>query len=224
MLKAHFGVDAMDYRLQRPEFLGHIKTTIGINQTIDQSGAGTLGDAGAYGHSQGNDFLFNKSFTEHGYLHIFAVARHKKTYQDGLERHWSRHDRLDFYHPVLANISEQPVYTKEIYALETGDGPASPTEVFGYQEAWADYRYKPSKVTGEMRSVNTDTFEIWHYADSYVNKPVLADAWIQDNSYTNINRTLAVQNKDQIKMNVLFQQIATRPMPTKSIPGYIDHF
>lgn len=221
MLKAHFGVDAGDYRLQRPEFLGHVSSYVNINQVEQTSQTGTTpqGNLAAYGHSQGDDFLFNKSFVEHGFVHIFAVVRHNKTYQQGLERFWSRQDRLDYYLPVLAHISEQPVYTKEIYALENNEN-----DVFGYQEAWSDYRYKPNRVTGQMRADATPTFEIWHFADEYSAAPTLVDAWMQDNSYTNIQRVLAVQTGNQIKLNVRFDLEATRPIPVNSIPGLIDHF
>jgi len=225
MLKSHFGVDAGDYRLQRPEYLGHCSTMIDIQQ-IAQTGLGSgaqdtpLGYTGAYGHSQGNNYLFNKSFVEHGFVHIFAVARQKKTYQQGLDRFWSRRDRLDYYVPVLAHISEQPIYTKEIYAL----GSVADDDVFGYQEAWSDYRYKPSRVTGEMRSGVTNSFDIWHYADYYQSAPTLSDTWMTDNSATNVQRTLAISEVDQILLNVRFDLEATRPMPTHSIPGLIDHF
>jgi len=221
MLKAHFGVDAGDYRLQRPEFLGHVSSYVNIEQVAQTSETGTTpqGNVSAFGHSQGDDFLFNKSFVEHGFVHIFAVARHNKTYQQGLERFWSRQDRLDYYLPVLAHISEQPVYTKEIYALAD-----NATDVFGYQEAWSDYRYKPSRVTGQMRADATPSFDIWHFADEYSSAPTLSDTWMQDNSATNIQRILAVQTGNQIKLNVRFDLEATRPIPVNSIPGLIDHF
>jgi hypothetical protein len=221
MLKAHFGVEAGDYRLQRPEYLGHLKTLIGINQVAQTSETGTTPQANlaAYGHSQGNDMFFEKSFVEHGFLHIFAVARQKKTYQQGLARFWTRQDRLDYYLPVLAHISEQPVMQSEIYALSD-----NADVVFGYNEAWSDYRYKPSMVTAQMRSDNSNTFEIWHYADKYASAPLLSDSWMQDNSYTNILRTLAVQDSHQIKLDVRFDLEATRPIPVNSIPGMIDHF
>jgi len=221
MLKAHFGVDAGDYRLQRPEFLGSSRTMVNMQQVPQTGETGTTpqGNIAAYGHSQGNDFLFNKSFVEHGFLHIFAVARHKKTYQQGLDRFWSRQDRLDYYLPVLAHISEQPVYTKELYALANNKD-----DVFGYQEAWADYRYKPNRVTGQMRSAASTSFDIWHFADEYVSAPTLSDTWMQDNSDTNLERILAVKNVNQIKLNVRFDLEATRPIPVNSVPGLIDHF
>lgn len=121
----------------------------------------------------------------------------------------------------MAHISEQPIYQKEIYALTN-----NPDVVFGYQEAWSDYRYKPSKVTGQMRSGVTNSFDIWHYADTYLGAPALTDAWMQDNSKVNLGRTLAVDftEADQILLNIRFDLEATRPMPTHSIPGMIDHF
>jgi hypothetical protein len=221
MLKSHFGVDAGDYRLQRPEFLGHTSGYVDIQQVPQTSETTTTpqGNVAAYGHSQGDDFLFNKSFVEHGFLHIFVVARHAKTYQQGLERFWSRQDRLDYYLPVLAHISEQPVYQKEIYALAN-----NPETVFGYQEAWSEYRYKPNTVTAQMRQDATIHFEMWHFADRYSGAPTLSDAWMQDNSYTNLQRILAVQTGQQIKLNCRFDLEATRPIPVNSIPGLIDHF
>lgn len=222
ILKSHFGVDARDYRLQRPEYLGHARHIVGINQVPQTSETNTTpqGTLTAYAHSQGNDFLFNKSFVEHGFLHVFAVARQKKTYQHGLERFWSRQDRLDYYMPVLAHISEQPIYTKEIYCLAN-----NPDTVFGFNEPWSDYRYKPSRVSGQMRSDNTNTFEIWHYADDYASAPTLSDAWMQDNSSENIERTLAISGSiHDIKMDVRFDLTCIRPIPVNSIPGYIDHF
>jgi hypothetical protein len=227
MLKAHFGVNSGDYRLQRPEYLGHQRHTMGVYQVPQTSATGLtggsteLGGLAAYAHSQGQGKLFTKSFVEHGFLHIFAVARHKKTYSEGLDRFWSRQDRFDYYHPVLAHISEQPVYTKEIYSLSN-----NPTTVFGYQEAWSDYRYKPSRATSLMSPNSANTLSIWHYGENYSSAPTLSDSWMQDNSATNLERTLADQttDADQFILNCLFKNKATRPMPTNSIPGLIDHF
>lgn len=225
MLKAHFGVDAGDYRLQRPEFLGHYKTMVGI-QSVPQtsasvSGSTPQGNLAAYSLTVGSSTIVNKTFVEHGFIHIFAVARQVKTYQQGLEKFWSRRERFDFYYPTLAHISEQPILNKEIYALGN-DGD----EVFGYQEAWADYRYKPNRVSGQMRSGVTNSLDAWHYADIYDSMPVLSNEWIVDNSAVNVNRTLAVSmsEDDQIRMDIEFMDKATRPMPVYSIPGLVDHF
>ena len=134
-----------------------------------------------------------------------------------------RRERLDFYLPVLCSISEQPVYTKEIYALGT---KAVGDEVFGYQEPWADYRYKPNKVTGGFHSGITNTLDNWHYADKYAARPYLSNEWIVDNSKENVARTLAVSTilSDQILMDIAFTGTATREMPLHGIPGLVDHF
>ena len=213
MLKAHFGVEAQDYRLQRPEFLGKMSSTVGIHQVAQTSSSDDTspqGNVSAFAYGSGSQGLFTKSFVEHGYIMILAVARQHKTYQQGIDRMWFRRDRFDFYYPTLANISEQPIRNKEIYAL--GE---TPDEVFGYQEAWAGYRYKPSKVSGKMRSGLTDSFDAYHYADYYTAQPVLSDGWIKDNSKANVDRTIAVTSavSDQIILDVAFNCIATRPMP-----------
>lgn len=228
-LKAHYGVDAGDYRLQRPEFLGHYKTRVGMQsvpQTSSTDSVSPQGNLAAYSLTVGNSCVVNKLFVEHGYIHIFAVARQVKTYQQGIERFWSRRDRFDFYYPTLAHISEQPIYNREIYALNSGANLSVNSEVFGYQEAWADYRYKPNRVSGQMRSGVTNSLDNWHYADYYESQPVLSDGWITDNSATNVDRTLAVKmsKDDQIRMDCEFLDIATRPMPVYSIPGLVDHF
>ena len=224
MLKAHFGVDAQDYRLQRPEFLGRFKTLVGMQsvpQTSSTNETSPQGNLAAYSITTGMSNLFNKSFVEHGFIHVFVVARQVKTYQQGLEKFWNRRERFDFYYPTLAHISEQPIYNREIYALgDDGD------EIFGYQEAWADYRYKPNRVAGQFRSGVTNSLDIWHYADYYESTPRLSSEWITDNSDINVNRTLAVkmEKDDQIRMDIAFNCITTRPMPVTSIPGLVDHF
>ena len=227
MLKAHFGVDAQDYRLQRTEYLGKLSTKVGIHQVAQTSSTDTTspqGNVAAFAYANGAGSLFNKSFVEHGYIMICAVARHKKTYQQGLEKLWSRRDRFDFYYPALANISEQPVKVKEIYALDSN--PEAGEAVWGYNEAWADYRYKPSQVTGKMRSGVPGSFAPYHYADYYSTTPTLSDTWLRDNSKANVDRTIAVTSAtaDQIICDIAFHCKATRPMPVYSIPGMVDHF
>lgn len=227
MLKAHFGVDAQDYRLQRTEYLGKLSTKIGIHQVAQTSSTDTTspqGNVAAFAYANGTGSIFNKSFVEHGYIMICAVARHKKTYQQGVEKLWFRKDRFDFYYPALANISEQPVKVKEIYALDSD--PEVGEAVWGYNEAWADYRYKPSQVTGKMRSGVPGSFAPYHYADYYSTTPTLSDTWIRDNSKANVDRTIAVTSAtaDQIICDIAFHCKATRPMPVYSIPGMVDHF
>ena len=154
ILKSHFGVTSPDARLQRPEYLGGNRIPVNINQVVQNSATqadGTpLGDTAAFSVTTDVHGDFIKSFVEHGFVIGIMVARYDHTYQQGLERFWSRKDRLDYYFPVFANIGEQPILNKEIYA----QGTAQDDEVFGYQEAWADYRYKPSRVAGEMRSIS----------------------------------------------------------------------
>ncbi len=224
MLKAHFGVEAGDYRLQRPEFLGKFSSLVGIQsvpQTSATSDVSPQGHLAAYSLTTGQSRLFSKSFVEHGFVHVFAVARQVKTYQQGLEKFWSRRERFDFYYPTLAHISEQPILNKEIYAFGN-----DVDEVFGYNEAWADYRYKPNRVSGQFRSGVANSLDVWHYADYYDSTPRLSADWIKDNSAINVNRTLAVkmEKDDQIRMDIAFNCVSIRPMPVTSIPGLVDHF
>lgn len=224
ILKSHFGVTSPDARLQRPEYLGGNRIPVNINQVVQssatQSSGTPLGDTAAFSVTTDVHGDFIKSFVEHGFVIGVMVARYDHTYQQGLERFWSRRDRLDYYFPVFANIGEQPVLNKEIYA----QGTAQDNEVFGYQEAWADYRYKPSRVAGEMRSKAPTSLDVWHLADEYTTLPKLSDAWIREDK-TNVDRVLAVTSSvsNQMFADLYIQCKATRPMPVYSIPGLIDH-
>lgn len=225
ILKSHFGVTSPDARLQRPEYLGGNRVPININQVVQQSGTGAGADTPqgtVVGMSQTTDSNhdFIKSFTEHGYIIGVMVARYDHTYQQGIERHWSRKTRFDYYWPVFANIGEQAVLNKEIFA----QGTAKDDEVFGYQEAWSDYRYKPNRVTGEMRSVYDKSLDVWHLADDYSQLPSLSDSWIREDK-NNIDRVIAVSSKlsNQFFADIFVKNRATRPMPMYSIPGLIDH-
>jgi hypothetical protein len=223
ILKAHFGVTSPDARLQRPEYLGGNRIPININQVVQQS---QTTDQSPQGNPVGLSLTtdthsdFTKSFVEHGFVIGLMVARYDHTYQQGIERFWSRKDRFDYYWPVFANIGEQAVLNKEIYA----QGTEADNEVFGYQEAWADYRYKPNRVTGEMRSQYTQSLDVWHLADDYSSLPSLSDSWIREDP-ANVNRVLAVseQNANQLFADIYIQNRSTRPMPMYSIPGLIDH-
>ena len=232
ILKSHFGVTSPDARLQRPEYLGGNRIPININQVVQQSA--TASGATAQGTVTGmsvttdthSDFI--KSFTEHGFVIGVMVARYDHTYQQGLERFWSRKDRFDYYWPVFANIGEQAVKNKEIYAQgpakKDSAGNVIDDQVFGYQEAWADYRYKPSRVTGEMRSQYTQSLDVWHLADDYSALPMLSDSWIREDK-TNVDRVLAVTSEvsNQLFADIYIKNRTTRPMPLYSIPGLIDH-
>lgn len=223
-LKAHFGVTSPDARLQRPEYLGGNRIPVSINQVIQNSGTVSgstpLGDTGAMSLTTDVHSDFTKSFVEHGFVIGVMVARYDHTYQQGIERFWSRKSMFDYYWPEFANIGEQAVLNKEIYA----QGNAQDDEVFGYQEAWADYRYKPSRVSGEMRSSYAQSLDVWHLADDYSKMPVLSDAWIHEDPAT-INRVLAVSDNlaNQFFCDIYVQNYSTRNMPLYSIPGLIDH-
>lgn len=225
ILKSHFGVTSPDARLQRPEYLGGNRVPISVNQVIQQSGTGAGADTPqgtVVGMSQTTDSHadFIKSFTEHGYIIGVMVARYDHTYQQGIERLWSRKTRFDFYWPVFANIGEQAVKNKEIFA----QGTVEDDQVFGYQEAWSDYRYKPNRVTGEMRSAYSQSLDVWHLADDYDNLPALSDSWIREDKNT-VDRVLAVKStvSNQLFADIYIKNRATRPMPMYSIPGLIDH-
>lgn len=223
ILKSHFGVTSPDARLQRPEYLGGSRVPITVNQVLQQSETTATSPQGnPTGQSLTSDvhFDFKKSFVEHGFVIGVMVARYDHTYQQGLERFWSRKDRFDYYWPVFANIGEQAVLNKEIFA----QGTAKDSEVFGYQEAWADYRYKPNRVSGEMRSAAAQSLDAWHLADDYATLPSLSDSWIREDSEI-VNRVLAVseQNANQLFCDIFIQNRCTRPMPMYSVPGLIDH-
>jgi hypothetical protein len=232
ILKSHFGVTSPDARLQRPEYLGGNRVPININQVVQQSAtaSGETAQGTVTGMSVTTDTHsdFTKSFTEHGFVIGVMVARYDHTYQQGLERFWSRKDRFDFYWPVFANIGEQAVKNKEIYAQGPGvkdsAGAVIDDQVFGYQEAWADYRYKPSRVTGEMRSEYAQSLDVWHLADDYSALPMLSDSWIREDK-TNVDRVLAVTSavSNQLFADIYIKNRTTRPMPMYSIPGLIDH-
>lgn len=224
ILKSHFGVTSPDARLQRPEYLGGNRVPINVNQIVQQSateeGTTPLGTPVGLSLTTDTNSDFTKSFTEHGFVIGVMVARYDHTYQQGIERMWSRKDRFDYYWPVFANIGEQAVKNKEIYA----QGTAQDDEVFGYQEAWADYRYKPNRVTGEMRSTYAQSLDIWHLGDDYSALPSLSADWIREDK-ANIDRVLAVQSSvsNQFFCDIYVKNKTTRPMPMYSIPGLIDH-
>ena len=224
ILKSHFGVTSPDSRLQRPEYLGGNRIPININQVLQTS---QTSDQSPQGNPVGQSLTtdtnrdFIKSFVEHGFVIGVMVARYDHTYQQGLERFWSRKDRFDYYWPVFANIGEQAVKNREIFA----QGTAADDEVFGYQEAWAEYRYKPNRGCGEMRSSAHQSLDVWHLADDYDSQPYLSDSWIREDK-TTVDRVLAVSsnNSAQLFCDIYVNNKTTRPMPVYSIPGLIDHF
>lgn len=224
VVRSFFGVTSPDARLQRPEYLGGNRVPININQIVQQSGTESSGtpQGTVVGQSLTTDKHsdFTKSFTEHGLIIGVMVARYDHTYQQGLNRLWSRKDKFDFYWPVFANIGEQAIKNKEIFA----QGTDKDNEVFGYQEAWAEYRYKPNMVTGEMRSAYAQSLDVWHLADDYSTLPSLSDSWIREDK-ANIDRVLAVTSavSNQFFADIYVKNYCTRPMPMYSVPGLIDH-
>nr|WNN13389.1 MAG: major capsid protein [Microviridae sp.] len=221
VLREHFGVVSPDARMQIPEYLGGYRLPINVSQVIQTSSTDSTspqGNTAALSVTTMNKSMFTKSFTEHGFIMGLAVVRTDQTYQQGIERMWSRKGRYDYYWPVLANIGEQAILNKEIYA----QGNAKDEEAFGYQEAWADYRYKPSKVTGLFRSNAQQSLDSWHYAQDYDALPTLSTAWMEQ-SDAEMKRTLAVQNQPDFIADFYFMNKTTRCMPVYSIPGLIDH-
>lgn len=222
IILAHFGVKSDDARLQRPEYLGGGTTDIVINpiaQTSAVSGQPTpqgnlagIGTASLHGHG------FTKSFTEHGWIIGLVNVRADLNYQQGLDRMWSRRTRFDFYWPALSHIGEQAVLLKELYCK----GDANDSKVFGYQERYAEYRYKPSKICGQFRSTFAQPLDVWHLAQNFTAEPTLNDTFIQENPP--ISRVIAVTNAPQFLMDAYFDYKCARPMPTYSVPGLIDHF
>lgn len=232
ILRSHFGVVSPDARLQRPEYLGGKRTPLTMHQVIQQSETASTPLGNVAGISKTADSFegFTKSFTEHGYIIGVCCVRADHTYQQGYNRMWSRFNRFDFYYPELANIGEQAIKNKEIVSVGNFD---LDNEVFGYQEAWAEYRYRPSYVTGAMRSwsdnlgVALPSLGVWNYADAYDAQPKLSAEWIQEPTEF-VNRTLAVQGSDtdheMVFADFYFDLKCTRPMPVYSVPGLVDHF
>lgn len=232
LIKAAFGVTSPDARLQRPEYLGGLRFPININQilqTSETTANSPLGDVAAYSLTSNSHRDFEQSFTEHGFVLGIAVARYDHSYQQGIERSWSRKTKFDFYDPIFQNLGEQAILNKEIYAqgstaVNASTGKAYDDEVFGYQEAWAEYRYKPNRIAGEMRSTYTTPLDMWHLGDKYNTLPSLSDSWIREDP-SNLDRALAVTSavSHQLIFDVYVRNISTRIMPVYSIPGLIDH-
>lgn len=218
ILRAHFGVISPDSRLQRPEYLGgSVRVPINITQVIQQSATDATspqGTTAAYSLTVDTHENFTQSFTEHGIILGLCVIRTEHTYQQGIDRRFSRKNRTDFYFPALANIGEQGILEKELFA----DGTSADDDIFGYQEAWAEYRYAQNHITGELNSDYAQSLDIWHYGDDYSEQPTLSDEWIRETD-ANVERTLAIQNQDQFIMNFYIDQTWVRPMPIYSIPS-----
>ena len=220
VVKAHFGVSSPDQRLQRPEYLGGGSSPVVISQVPQTSETGTtaLGTLAAYGTVSMHNHGFTKSFTEHCVLIGLVSVRADLTYQQGMNRMWNRQTRFDFYWPAFAHIGEQAVLNKEIWA----DGSANDDLVFGYQERYAEYRYKPSMITGIFRSDAVASLDSWHLSQDFATLPVLNNAFIEDNPP--IDRVIAVATEPHFLFDSYFSLRCARPMPLFGVPGMIDHF
>jgi len=227
IIRSHFGVVSPDARLQRPEYLGGGSTPVSINPVAQTSATGLAEDTSPQGNlaAFGTALAYNHGFTynatEHGVLIGLVSVRADLTYQQGLPRMWSRSTRYDFYFPAFATLGEQAVLNKEIYCT----GTATDDEVFGYQERWAEYRYKPSQITGYFRSTAAGTLDAWHLAQEFGSLPVLNDEFIEDTPP--VDRVVAIgeeANGKQFLFDAFFNVRQARPMPLYSVPGLIDHF
>lgn len=220
-LSGTWGVTSPDSRLQIPEYIGGQRIAINVNQVVQTSQTDTttgqaLGNTAAYSLTTCSKQMADYAATEYGYIIGLAVVRVEHSYQQGLATKWTRGGRFTYYDPRLAALGEQPVYNREIYA----DGSEKDSQIFGYQEAWADYRYKPSYVTGEMRSNYQTSLDAWHYADDYDKLPTLSAEWIQEGR-ENIDRTIAVKSavSHQFLCDFWFNETWYREIPIYSIPG-----
>lgn len=221
ILRSHFGVISPDSRLQRPEYIGGRSVPISINPVVQNSSTDSTtpqGNLAAFGVSGANTKVMSKSFTEHGYIIGLVCVRAALTYQQGLDRMWSRKTRYDFYWPSLAHLGEQAVLNKEIYA----QGTSKDDEVFGYQERYAEYRYGKNEITGRFRSSYSQSLDVWHLAQKFESLPTLSQSFIEEN--VPMDRVVAVPSEPDILFDSLINVKAARPMPLYGVPGLIDHF
>lgn len=222
VLRSFFGVVSPDARLQRPEFLGSFTKMVNVNpiaQTSATDDTSPQGNLSAYGVTAAKFHGFTKSFVEHGYIFGFVCARADLTYQQGINKMWLRSTVYDFYWPTFAHLGEQAIELREIYA----QGSEADTTVFGYQERYAEYRYKPSQITGKFRSsVTGGNLDVWHLSQFFKNAPTLNEEFITENPP--INRIIAVQDEPEFLLDIGFRYTTVRPMPMFGTPGLVDHF
>lgn len=217
IIRNHFGVDIDDKTVQIPEYLGGQRYMINVNQVVQTSATDAnspQGNAAAISVTPFMENSFTKSFQEHGYVIGVCCIRNDNTYQQGIEKLWSRTEKFDYYWPEFAHLGEQAILNKEIYA----QGTAEDEKAFGYQEAYSEYRMTPNRVCGAFRSNATQPLDAWHYADNYSKLPTLSQEWLATDK-TVIDRTIAVQNQPQFIMDVLVENDAVRPMPIYGTPG-----
>ena len=226
VILAHFGVTVPDFRLQRPEFLGGGSTPVNISPVAQTTYQGTQTLEDAKGALSGIGTVngmhgFTKSFTEHGVIIGLVNVRSDITYSQGIERYWTKETRYDFYYPVLSQIGEQSVLNQEIFYQ---GGIAADTNVFGYQERYAEYRYKPSRLTGLMAVDATGSLDEWHLSEDFSSLPTLNDTFIQSNTTTPLDRAISVPSEPQFIFDAFFDMKCARPMPLYGVPGNLDHF
>lgn len=225
IIRAHFNVVSPDARLQRPEYLGGGQSPVNLHAVAQTSASDTeptpQGNLAAYGVSHLSGHGFSKSFTEHGVIIGMVSVRADLNYQQGLNRMWSRRTKFDYYWPALAMIGEQAVLNKEIYAQGSAN-PTADSAAWGYQERFAEYRYKPSIVTGALRSNAATPLDTWHLAQNFTSAPALNAAFIED--APPIDRVIAVPSEPHFIFDVFFRLRCARPMPLYGVPGLIDHF
>lgn len=223
IIRSQYGVNSPNASLHIPEYLGGCRQPINIETVLNNTGTTTspLGYTGAMSVTLSINDDFTKSFDEHCVLLGLAVVRADHTYQQGQERQWSRKYKLDFYYPTFAHIGNQPVYNKEIFQQGTSDD----NDVFGYKEAWAEYKYKPNRISGMLNSDYSAALDNWHYGDDYSSLPVLSQNWIEEPKEF-VDRTLLVQSStaDQFTADIEIEQTVAAPMPVHCTPGLIDHF
>lgn len=222
VLRSFFGVVSPDARLQRPEFLGSFTKMVNVNpiaQTSSTDDTSPQGNLSAYGVTAAKFHGFTKSFVEHGYIFGFVCARADLTYQQGINKMWLRSTVYDFYWPTFAHLGEQAIELREIYA----QGSEADTTVFGYQERYAEYRYKPSQITGKFRSsVVNGSLDKWHLSQFFNNAPTLNEEFIMENPP--IDRIVAVPSEPEFLLDIGFRYTTVRPMPMFGTPGLVDHF
>lgn len=222
-LKARFGVISPDFRLQRPEYLGGGSVPVNIHPVAQQSasvaGQTPQGNLAAIGTASSDGVGFIKSFTEHGYIIGFVNVRTDLTYQQGLDRSWSRRSRFDFYEPLLAHLGEQAVLNKELFITGT---PATDDAAFGYQERWSEYRHKKSMVTGKFRSNDPQSLDHWHLSQDFSGTPLLNGNFIKD--IAPFDRITAVPTEPNFMLDCYFRLNSVRPMPTYSVPSMMGRF
>lgn len=215
-IRSHFGITSPDARQQRPEYIGGKRIPVNMTEVVQMSETGNtpLGDTAGKSLTIDTEDMVSYASTEHQIILGVCCLRTEHTYQQGIDRILRRQSKFDFYFPELASIGEQPIYESEIYAQGTADDD----DVFGYQEAWAEYRYSNNRISGELNSDYAQALDSWHYGDDYAAAPTLSDSWVKETD-VNMARTLAVQDQDQFLADFYFDQTWVRPMPVYSVPG-----